>query len=115
MVLTGVGLDTTVGTETPGFNITFSDVIADAAICYQIWYKAGVLSVWKDGTLVYSKGLRPSGPRNRKLPPARGRPIYRSAAQLYCPGSCGGSESPEHIHLYSACRPLVISAPGSPL
>jgi len=72
MVLTGVGLDTTVGTETPGFNITFSDVIADAAICYQIWYKAGVLSVWKDGTLVYSKGLRPSGPRNRKLPPRAG-------------------------------------------
>ena len=54
MVLTGVGLDTTTGTATPGFNITFSDVTSDAGTRYQIWYKAGVLSVWKDGTLVYS-------------------------------------------------------------
>ena len=54
MVLKGVGLDTTTGTTTPGFDITFSDVTADAPTRYQIWYKAGVLSVWKDGTLVYS-------------------------------------------------------------
>jgi membrane-bound inhibitor of C-type lysozyme len=54
MVLKGVGLDTTVGTATPGFAITFSDVTSDAGTRYQIWYKAGVLSVWKDGTLVYS-------------------------------------------------------------
>ena len=54
MVLTGVGLDTTTGTTTPGFNITFNDVTSDAGTRYQIWYKAGVLSVWKDGTLEYS-------------------------------------------------------------
>ena len=54
MVLTGVGLDTTVGSPTPGVNITFSDVTSDAGTRYQIWYKAGVLSVWKDGTLQYS-------------------------------------------------------------
>lgn len=55
MKLTGVGLDTTVGTATPGFDITFNDVTGDAATRYQLWYKAGVLSVWKDGTLEYSK------------------------------------------------------------
>lgn len=54
MTLTGVGKDTTVGPATPGFDITFNDVTADAATRYQIWYKAGVLSVWKDGTLEYS-------------------------------------------------------------
>jgi len=54
MVLTGVGTDTTTGTATPGFNITFGDVTSDAGTRYQIWYKTGVLSVWKDGTLVYS-------------------------------------------------------------
>jgi len=54
MVLNGVGLDTTTGTATPGFNITFNDVTSDAGTRYQIWYKAGVLSVWKDGMLVYS-------------------------------------------------------------
>ena len=54
MVLKGVGLDTTVGSPTPGVNITFSDVTSDAGTRYQIWYKAGVLSVWKDGTLQYS-------------------------------------------------------------
>ena len=54
MVLTGVGLDTTVGSTAPGFAITFSDVTSDAGTRYQIWYKAGVLSVWKDGTLQYS-------------------------------------------------------------
>lgn len=53
MQLTGVGLDTTTGTTTPGFNITFNDVTSDAATRYQIWYKAGVLSVWEDGTLEY--------------------------------------------------------------
>ncbi|MGO8720474.1 MAG: hypothetical protein ACLQMO_14860 [Acidobacteriaceae bacterium] len=53
MVLTGVGLDTTTGTATPGFTITFSDVTSDAGTRYQIWYKAGVLSVWKGGTLNY--------------------------------------------------------------
>jgi hypothetical protein len=54
MVLAGVGLDITVGSATPGFTITFSDVTSDAGTRYQIWYKAGVLSVWKDGTLEYS-------------------------------------------------------------
>jgi hypothetical protein len=54
MVLNGVGLDTTTGAATAGFDITFNDVTADAATCYQIWYSAGVLSVWKDGTLEYS-------------------------------------------------------------
>ncbi len=44
MVLTGVGLDTTVGSTAPGFDITFSDVTSDAGTRYQIWYKAGVLS-----------------------------------------------------------------------
>ncbi len=39
---------------TPGFTITFSDVTSDAGTRYQIWYSAGVLSVWKDGTLVDS-------------------------------------------------------------
>jgi len=55
MVLAGVGLDTTtVGSTAPGFDITFSDVTADAGTRYSIWYKTGVLSVWKDGKLVYS-------------------------------------------------------------
>jgi hypothetical protein len=49
-----VPLSNTTTGATPGFNITFSDVTADAATRYQVWYKAGVLSVWKDGTLVYS-------------------------------------------------------------
>lgn len=53
--LTGVGADTTTGTATPGFSIAFNgDVSATAATDYQIWYKAGVLSVWNTGTLVYS-------------------------------------------------------------
>ena len=54
MVLAGVGLDTTTGSATPGFDITFNDVTSDAGTRYQIWYSAGVLSVWKDGTLEYS-------------------------------------------------------------
>jgi len=54
MVLKGVGLDATVGTAALGITITFSDVTADAGTRYQIWYSAGVLSVWKDGTLEYS-------------------------------------------------------------
>ena len=36
MVLTGVGLDTTVGSPTPGVNITFTDVTSDAGTRYQI-------------------------------------------------------------------------------
>ena len=60
MVLAGVGLDTTVGAATPGFTITFSDVTSDAGTRYQIWYKAGVLSVWKDGTLEYSNVVNAS-------------------------------------------------------
>lgn len=54
MVLSGVGKDATTGTATPGFDINFSDVTADAATRYQVWYKAGVLAVWKDSELVYS-------------------------------------------------------------
>ena len=60
MVLKGVGLDTTAGTTTAGFDITFSDVTADAGTRYQIWYSAGVLSVWKDGTLEYSNVVNAS-------------------------------------------------------
>jgi hypothetical protein len=60
MVLAGVGLDTTIGAATPGFNINFSDVTSDAGTRYQIWYKAGVLSVWKDGTLEYSNVVNAS-------------------------------------------------------
>jgi hypothetical protein len=66
MVLAGVGLDTTTGTATPGFDITFSDVTSDAGTRYSIWYSAGVLSVWKDGTLVYSNVTNASVDR---LPP----------------------------------------------
>ena len=44
---------------TPGFAITFSDVTSDAGTRYRIWYKAGVLSVWKDGTLEYSNVANP--------------------------------------------------------
>ena len=36
------------------FDITFNDVTSDAGTRYQIWYKAVILSVWKDGTLQYS-------------------------------------------------------------
>jgi len=54
MVLAGVGLDTTTGAATAGFDITFNDVTADAGTRYQIWYSAGILNVWKDGTLQYS-------------------------------------------------------------
>ncbi len=60
MVLSGVGLDTTVGSPAPGFNITFNDVTSDAGTRYQVWYKTGVLSVWKDGTLVYSNVVNAS-------------------------------------------------------
>ena len=60
MILAGVGLDTTIGAATPGFNINFSDVTSDAGTRYQIWYKAGVLSVWKDGTLEYSNVVNAS-------------------------------------------------------
>ena len=44
----------TTAVVTAGFTITFSDVTSDAGTRYQIWYSAGVLSVWKDGTLEYS-------------------------------------------------------------
>jgi hypothetical protein len=57
MILKGVGLDTTIGSTSPGFTITFSDVTSDAGTRYQIWYKAGVPSVWKDGTLEHSNGV----------------------------------------------------------
>jgi hypothetical protein len=85
MALKGVGLDTTTGTATAGFNITFSDVTADAGTRYQIWYSAGVLSVWKDGTLEYSNVVNaavdtatPNMTRClcsaiHKTPPARGK------------------------------------------
>jgi hypothetical protein len=42
-VLKNVGADTTVGAVTPGFDITFHTVEADASAIYQIWYAAGVL------------------------------------------------------------------------
>ena len=54
MVLSGVGLDTTVDAGTPGFNITFTDATATSATDYQIWYTGGVLSVWENGELQYS-------------------------------------------------------------
>jgi len=53
-VLAGVGADLTVGALTPGFTITFGTVQANAASLYQIWYAAGVLTVWNGGQLVYS-------------------------------------------------------------
>jgi hypothetical protein len=53
-VLKGVGADTTVGALTPGFNITFKSVEADASAIYQIWYAAGVLAVWNNGNIVFS-------------------------------------------------------------
>ena len=68
-----------------GFNITFSDVTADAGTRYQIWYSAGVLSVWKDGTLEYSNVANASVDTTtpnmtrclcsaaHKTPPARGK------------------------------------------
>jgi hypothetical protein len=54
MQLLGVGADQTTSATTPGFDITFSDVTADAAARYQIWYAAGVLNVWKDGEIQFS-------------------------------------------------------------
>ncbi len=54
MELIGVGLDTTVGTATPGFTITFSDVTADAATRYKVWYSTFVLAVWKDNEIQFS-------------------------------------------------------------
>lgn len=63
MALAGVGDDTTTGTATAGFTITFNgDVSITAPTDYQIWYKAGVLSVWNEGTLVYNQV--PSSRRN---------------------------------------------------
>ena len=44
----------TTAVVTAGFTITFSDVTSDAGTRYQIWYSAGILNVWKDGTLEYS-------------------------------------------------------------
>jgi len=61
--------NTTAG-ATPGFNITFNDVTADAGIRYQIWYKAAVLSVWKDGTLEYSNVVNASLEMTTSLPSA---------------------------------------------
>lgn len=54
MKLTGVGKDTTADSATPGFDISFSDVTSDAAARYQIWYDAGVLTIWKDGEIQFS-------------------------------------------------------------
>jgi len=47
MQLGGVGVDTLSGSTTPGFTITFSDVTADAATRYKIWYATGVLASGK--------------------------------------------------------------------
>ena len=66
MVLKGVGLDTTVGSATPGLDITFNDVTSDAGTRYQIWYSAGVLSVWKAGALQYSDVVNASVDSTRK-------------------------------------------------
>lgn len=52
--LSGVGLDTTVGTTSPGFSIDFSSVASTTATDYSIWYKAGILYVYLSGQLVYA-------------------------------------------------------------
>ena len=72
MVLAGVGLDTTTGAATAGFDITFNDVTADAGTRYQIWYSAGILNVWKDGTIEDSNvATRYSYPQYDQVPSAR--------------------------------------------
>lgn len=103
MVLAGVGLDTTVGSTARGFDITFNDVTSDAGTRYSIWYKTGVLSVWKDGTLVYSNVanasvetlslIRPGAfvSAHIKLPRTRGRasPDPCRAATSRAKSECG--------------------------
>jgi hypothetical protein len=54
MVLSGVGINTSTGSPTPGFNITFGTVESDAASQYAIWYAEGVLAVYLNGEIVYS-------------------------------------------------------------
>ena len=54
MVLKSVGKDNTTGSTTPGFDITFSDITTDSADRYKIWYKNGVLAIWKDDEIQYS-------------------------------------------------------------
>ncbi|MFZ0661843.1 MAG: hypothetical protein WAM66_04065 [Acidobacteriaceae bacterium] len=69
VVLAGVGLDTTTGTATPGFTLTFDgSVVATAATDYKIWYAAGVPSVWNQGT-PYIKDYVP--PRRGNKHPSR--------------------------------------------
>jgi len=73
MQLQGVGVDTLSGSTTPGFTITFSDVTADAATRYKIWYATGVLAVWKDNQIQFSNqaGL-PSTLATSRSPALRG-------------------------------------------
>ncbi len=54
MIVSGIGLDNTSGSATPGFSITFGDVEADSANQYAIWYAEGVLAVYENGEIVYS-------------------------------------------------------------
>jgi hypothetical protein len=57
---------------TAGFTITFNDVTSDAGTRYQVWYNAGILSVWKDGTIEHSNVANATATHNmtRCLPPA---------------------------------------------
>ena len=54
MTLSNVGEDSTSGAATPGFNLAFGGVTADAASRYTLWYNAGVLAVYKDGEIQFS-------------------------------------------------------------
>lgn len=52
--LKGVGKDTTEGSESDGFDISFGARSVDTATRYKVWYKDGVLAVYLDGNCVYS-------------------------------------------------------------
>lgn len=56
-LLNNVGKDTTVGTVTPGFSISFQEVATTAGTDYKIWYAAGVLYVWLNGQLIFSNDV----------------------------------------------------------
>jgi hypothetical protein len=53
-IVTGADTGTVAKVAAVGFNISFGDRTSTAASDYKIWYKAGVLAVWRLSSLVWS-------------------------------------------------------------
>ncbi len=79
MQLTGVGLDTTVGTATPGFNITFNDVTGDAPPATSSGTRRVCSVCGKTARWNTRNDYVPSFRRNIKFPRARAKPRPRSS------------------------------------